>query len=110
AIRAQLVPARITGGPDAAGVTASGEGRVDRVLRLRRAEIDNLSIFQRLQDFTELCSQAAQLVALILGFRVALNLDVIGDDDVGAVVRKLAADADAEDGRLTVGQRRANVE
>lgn len=52
----------------------------------------------------------AQLVALILGGAVPLVLNVVGDDDVGTVASQLACDAEAGNGRRSIGFLWANVE
>jgi len=80
----------IAGRPDANIVAARGQAAVDRFFGLGRPEVDDLRRVERLDDLAEFGGGVAQLVTLILGRGVALVLNVVADQDVGAVASAIS--------------------
>src|SRR3546814_10532384 len=88
----QLLPQGIAGWPDADRIALLRQLTVDRLFRLRRPQVDDLSI--RFEDSGVFLGLAFQLLAHGFGLRVLRDLHVVRDDEVGTGAGQLAGDTD----------------
>lgn len=104
----ELVFGRIPCGPHADGIPTVGQGVVERLFGLRRAEIgDGAAGFQ---DGVEFLDRFRELVPHGLREAVVRNFNIVSNDLVGTTARDLREDAFGRDARRVVGPCGAYVE